>query len=157
MVERWTGIVASGQSVILVGGEIPTDTNDPIVITYDQTWPVQQGNRPAAYAVLYQQLTNHLRGCKVDRVFIKASATSRAGMSKAHLDGAEVRGVVAASAATVCPVTFVPQAQISKNYGNRKVEDYVKDGKFWADKTTGGNLRTGSRVGAMLLIAARGK
>jgi hypothetical protein len=41
MVERWAGIVASGQSVIVVGAEIPDDPDDPIVITYDQTWSVQ--------------------------------------------------------------------------------------------------------------------
>ena len=155
MVERWAGIVASGQSVIVVGAEIPSDPNDPIVITYDQTWPVQQGNRAAAYAVLHQQFTNHLRGTKIDRVFIRASATSRAGMSKAHLDGAEVRGVVAAAGGSVCTVAMVPQAQISKHYGTRKVEDYVKDNSFWAEKTTGGKLRSGSRVGALLLIASR--
>jgi hypothetical protein len=78
----------------------------------------------------------------------------------AHLEGAEVRGVVAAAAAAVASlktVTMVPQAQISKHYGNRKVEEYVKDDKFWALKTTGGRLRSGSRVGAMLLIAEREK
>jgi hypothetical protein len=83
---------------------------------------------------------NHLRGCKIDKVFIKASATSRAGMSKAHLESAEVRGVVAAAAAAAgCEVTFLAQAQISRHYGSRKVEEYVKDAKFWAEKTTGGN------------------
>lgn len=157
MVERWTGIVASGQSVVVVGADIPTDAADPIVITYDQTWPIQLGNRPAAYAVLHQQCMNHLRGSKTEQVFIKASAASRAGMGKAHLDAAEVRGVVAAAAAVVCPVTLVPQAQISRHYGGRKVEEYVKDTEFWAEKTAGGKLRAGSRVGAMLLIAARGK
>ena len=160
MFERWTGIVASGQSVIVVGAEVPANPDDPIIITYDQTWSVQKGNRPAAYAMLHQQCVNHLRGCKVDKVFIKASATSRAGMGQPHLDGAEVRGVVAAAAAavpSVTGVTMVAQAQISKHYGSRKVEEYVKDSGFWEEKTTGGKLRAGSRVGAMLLIAERKK
>ena len=81
-------------------------------------------------------------------------------MGKAHLEGAEVRGVVAAAASAVPnvrSVEMVAQAQISKHYGNRKVEEYVKDGKFWAEKTTGGTLRAGSRVGAMILIAERAK
>jgi hypothetical protein len=158
MAERWVGFAASGKSVIVVGAQIPDDEGDPIEIVYDQTWPIQEGAgaRPAAYHVLYQQCLNHLRGAKADRAFIKASATSRAGMSKAHLDGAEVRGVVTAAAAAICPVAVVPQAQISKHYGGRKVEEYVKDEKFWKDKTTGGKLRSGSRVAAMLLIAARG-
>lgn len=160
MVERWAGLVASGQSVIVVGADIPSDPTDPIVITYDQTWSVQKGNRSAAYALLHQQCLNHLRGCKIDKVFIKASAASRAGMGKAHLEGAEVRGVVAAAASAVPSVKLVEmvaQAQISKHYGSRKVEEYVKDGKFWAEKTTGGTLRTGSRIGAMIMIAAREK
>lgn len=160
MGERWAGLVAAGQSVIVVGAEIPDDPADPIIITYDQTWSVQKGNRAAAYAIIHQQCLNHLSGCKVDKVFIKASATSRAGMGKAHLEGAEVRGVVAAAASAVPnvrSVEMVAQAQISKHYGNRKVEEYVKDGKFWAEKTTGGTLRAGSRVGAMILIAERAK
>jgi len=160
MAERWTGIVASGQSVIVVGADIPADPSDPIIITYDQTWTVQKGSRPVAYALLHQQCVNHLRGCKVDKVFIKASAATRTGMGMAHLEGAEVRGVVAAAAAAVPSVTavkMVPQAQISKHYGSRKVEEYVRDNKFWAEKTTGGNLRAGSRVGAMLLIAEHEK
>jgi hypothetical protein len=110
--------------------------------------------------MFHQQGVNHLRGCKVDKVFIKSSAASRTGMGLAHLEGAEVRGVVAAAAAAVPSVTtvsMVPQAQISKHYGSRKVEEYVKDNKFWAEKTTGGNLRAGSRIGAMLLIAEHEK
>src|SRR5690349_16209737 len=135
MVERWSGIIATGQSVIVVDAEIPSGPDEPIIITYDQTWAIQKGNRPAAYAVVYQQCINHLRGCKIDQVFIKASAASQAGMGKAHLEGAEVRGVIASAAATLCPVTLVPQAQISKHYGSRKVQEYVRDNKFWSDKT----------------------
>ena len=158
MSELWVGFVASGQTVIVVGAEVPDGTDDPIVIVYDQTWAIQQGAgaRPAAYHVLYQQCLNHLRGSKADRAIIKASATTRSGMSKAHLDGAEVRGVVTAAAAAVGPVAVVPQAQISKSYGGRKVEEYVKDEDFWKAKTTGGKLRSGSRVAAMLIVAARG-
>lgn len=160
MTQTWTAFVVSGKTVTVVGADIPDDPDDPIVITYDQTWAVQRGNRPAAYAMLHQQCVNHLGGCKVTKVFIKASAASRSGMGMPHLEGAEVRGVVAAAAAAVPSVTavnMVAQAQISKHYGSRKVEDYVKDNKFWAEKTTGGNLRAGSRVGAMLLIAEHEK
>jgi hypothetical protein len=157
MAEHWVGIVASGPGVIVVAADIPAEDDRPIVITYDQSWPTQRGSRPAAYAVLHQQCINLLQGRKIDRVFIRASATSRAGMGKAHLDGAEVRGVVAAAAASICPVELLPQAQISKTYGDRKVEEYVKDNEFWAEKTTGGRLRSGSRIAAMLLLAARAK
>jgi hypothetical protein len=160
MGEIWAAFVASGKNVIVVGAEIPANPDDPVVITYDQTWAVQKGNRPAAYAMLHQQCVNHLRGCKIDKVLVKASAASPSGMGMAHLEGAEVRGVVASAAAAVSSVSVVsmiPQAQISKHYGDRKVDEYVKDTKFWAEKTTGGNLRAGSRAGAMLIIAEREK
>jgi hypothetical protein len=157
MPETWVGFVASGKSVIVVGAKIPDDERNPIEILYDQTWPIQEGvgARPSGYNVLYQQCLNHLNGCKADKAVIKASATSRSGMGKAHLDGAEVRGVITAAAAAIVPVNVVAQAHISKTYGGRKVEEYVKDDQFWAQNTSGGKLRTGSRVAAMLLIAAR--
>lgn len=60
-----------------------------------------------------------------------------------------------AAAASQCPVKALSKAVISRTYGDRKVDEYVADDAFWADKTTGGALRKLSREAAMLLIAAR--
>ncbi len=71
------------------------------------------------------------------------------------LTGAEVRGVVMAAVGALCPATELSKAVISKTYGDRKVDEYCADDAFWADKTTGGQLRKLSRETTMLLVAAR--
>lgn len=76
-------------------------------------------------------------------------------MKLAHLTGAEVRGVIVAASASVCPVTVAQTAVISRTYGGRKFDEYLKDSGFWKAETTGGELRVGSRAGAMILLAVR--
>jgi hypothetical protein len=44
---------------------------------------------------------------------------------------------------------------ISRTYGERKVDEYIRDAAFWNEHTAGGKLRKTSREAAMLVIAAR--
>jgi len=156
MAERWVGFAASGASVAVVDADVPDDNDDPIVINADQTWRLQKGDRAEAYDVLYQHCANYLRENGIERAVIKGSAVLAGGKMKlAHLEGAEVRGVIIAAAASVCSVRAVSTAVISRTYGDRKFDDYLKDNGFWSDHTTGGELRIGSRAAAMMLIAAR--
>jgi hypothetical protein len=48
MAERWLGLTASKDSVVMVDAEIPDDDDDPIVINSDDTWRVQKGDRAEA-------------------------------------------------------------------------------------------------------------
>jgi hypothetical protein len=45
---------------------------------------------------------------------------------------------------------------VSRKFGERKVDEYIKDVVFWDTNMTG-DLRAGSREAAMMLLAARGK
>jgi hypothetical protein len=72
-----------------------------------------------------------------------------------HLDAAELRGVVMC-AATVSTVQCLAKNLVSRKFGERKVDEYIKDGGFWDTNMTG-DLRAGSREAAMMLLAARGK
>ena len=156
MTERWLGISASTESVLVVDAEIPKNGSSPIVIMSDDTWSVQKGHRAAAYAVLHQQCADYVHENNIERVIIKASAVAGKGSATLGLlHGAEVRGVLMAAASAHCPVTALTKALISKTYGNRKVDEYVADDAFWASNTTGKSLRKMSREPAMLLIAAR--
>jgi len=156
MSKRWLGLVASKDSVIMVDAEIPDDEDDPIVIKSDDNWRVQKGDRPSAYSVLHQQCADYIKENAIDAVVVKASAVAGKGSATLGiLLGAEVRGVVTAASASQCPVNALSKAIISRTYGERKVDEYVADDGFWADKTTGGALRKMSREAAMLLIAAR--
>ena len=81
---------------------------------------------------------------------------SRGGVKLAHLESAEVRGVVIAASRSVCPVSCVKTATISRTFGKRKVDEIVRDEAFWKENVAGVPLRAGSREAALLLIADRG-
>lgn len=156
MAKRWLGLTNSKDAVVMVDAKIPDDGDEPIVINSDDTWRIQMGDRPAAYRVLHQQCADYVREHRIDAVMIKASAVTGQGSAKlGTLLSAEVRGIVTAAAASQCSVKLLSKAVISRTYGDRKVDEYIQDDKFWAMHTTGGNLRRLSREAAMLLIAAR--
>lgn len=156
MAERWLGLTASKDSVVMVDAEIPDDGDEPIIIHSDDTWRVQKGDRAEAYNVLHQQCADYVKENGIDAVVVKASAVAGKGSATlGFLLSAEVRGVVIAAAASHCPVKALSKAVISRTYGDRKVDEYLADDAFWADKTEGGDLRKLSREAAMLLIAAR--
>ncbi|UVO51304.1 hypothetical protein M0208_12585 [Sphingomonas sp. SUN019] len=155
MTARWLGLTASKEAVVVVDATIPDD-DGPIVINADDTWRVQKGDRSEAYNVLHQQCADYVKENGIDGVVVKASAVAGKGPATlGFLLSAEVRGVVIAAAASHCPVKAQSKAVISRTYGDRKVDEYLADDAFWADKTEGGALRKLSREAAMLLIAAR--
>jgi hypothetical protein len=154
MTERRVGFVITGEKIVVVDAEVSED--GPIVLQSDQTWKLQNGPREAAYHVIYQQCANYLREHDIKRVVLKASALTMGSMKKAHLESAEVRGVVIAAAASVCPVRTIAKATISRTFGARNVDEYVKDDEFWNENVQGVKLRGGSREAALILIADRG-
>jgi len=154
MTKNWVGFVIGGGEVILVHAEIPENDDDPIVVINDTTWRIQDGGHAEAYEVMHRRCSNYLSENKVDTVVIQASATSKS-MKLGHLASAELRGVIMASASSACKVIPIAKGVISRTYGDKKFDEYVDDDQFWADNTTGGELRKTGRKAAMLLIAAR--
>jgi hypothetical protein len=150
---RWAGIAVVGTEITIVGANIPND--GPIVIESDQTWGLQKGEKADAYKIMHQQVFDHLTQSKVERVVIKASAKSLGGTSLKHLESAELRGVVISAAASASKVTITAKNAISRNFGERKMDEYVKDDSFWKAEVAGVALRKGSREAAMLLLACR--
>ncbi|WP_395175369.1 hypothetical protein [Roseibium alexandrii] len=155
MPERWVGMVVSGDRVTVVDASVPQD--GLIELQADITWRLQAGDRPNAYHVVSQQCINYLRENKVDKVLIKASATSRSGITLAHFHSAELRGTVQAASAAVSQVKIVSKAALSRNFGSRKVDDYTKDDHYWEVHFNGEPLRVGSREAAIMLLAERGE
>jgi hypothetical protein len=155
MTKRWLGLSATKESVTYVDVEVPDD-DGPIVVLADDTWKVQRGDRAEAYNVLHQQCADYIREHSIEAAYVKASAVAGKGAAKlGMLEGAEVRGVVIAAAASVSTVLQLKKGVVSRTYGERKVDEYVADDSFWSEQTTGGKLRKGSREVTMLLIAAR--
>ncbi|WP_217808640.1 hypothetical protein [Derxia lacustris] len=135
--------------------QVPTDLKDPISIEYDQTWNLQSGAREPALYVLHQRCADFLKEQQIKSVVLKASAVPRSTATLALLQSAEVRGVLIAAAASEAQVRSLTKGVVSRTYGDRKVDEYLKDDAFWQDKVTGNGLRKGSREAAMLIIASR--
>lgn len=152
MNERWIGLKVSSDAVVLVDAEVPDE--GPLVIQADINLPLQRGSRPQAYKVILQQIGDYAREHHIERAIVKASAVSLGGTTKAHLEAAELRGVVLSALAGVVKIQQATKASISRNFGDRKADEYLKDGAFWADEIAG-KLRVGSREAALLLLAAR--
>jgi len=153
MPKRWIGVVVGSDKVTVVDAEIPS--TGPIVIQADYSWPLHQGERPSAYSVMHQQVADYAREHKIAQAIIKASAVSLAGTKKAHLEAAELRGVVMCALGGVTATKTETKAHISKTFGTRKVDEYLKDDDFWSRQIAGARLRAGSREAAMVLLAAR--
>ena len=153
MPKRWLGVVVASEDITAVEAEVPA--NGPITILADHSWPLPKGDRPEAYAAIAQQVTDYVREHKIGRVVIKGSAVSVRGTKKVHLEAAELRGVVAGAAAAITKAATPTMASISRNFGDRKADEYLKDDKFWAAQLAGKALRKGSREAALVLLAER--
>ncbi len=156
MPERWLGLVVGANEIKLVDAEIPDDQNAPLILQSDQTWPIQAGDRSKAYDVMYRQLANYAKENGISRAVVQGSATGMGvAMKLSHLQAAELRGIAIGAFASVTEVETVTKAQISRNFGERKADEYLKDNPFWAKEVTGAALRTGSRPAALVILAAR--
>ena len=154
MTKRQVGFMVVGEAVTVVDAEVPADADAPITVVSDTTWTLQQGERGPALNFLHQRCASYLKENKVSAVVIKASAVPQGAAKLALLESAEVRGVIIASAASVCEVKTVSKAVISRTFGNRKVDDYLRDDDFWIKETVGLKRKT-SREAALLIIANR--
>ena len=153
MAKRWMGVAVTGNKAVLVTA-IEEDGKSLQIIA-DDTIDLQSGDRAAAYKVMHDRVSDRVKHNKVEDVFIKSSAVSMSSMKITHLEAAELRGVVIAAAGTGARVRVVSSAQISRTFGKRKFDDYVKDDDFWSANVAGAKLRSGSRPAALLLVAAR--
>jgi hypothetical protein len=126
---------------IIAGITVTSEKTEVVILKYDagdfelvssKKISLQKGGIPEAYRVLAQQLDALLRTTKANCVCIKATEAGRA-VRKSHLDSAETRGVIIAAAAAVTEVKLVKKSSVSKTFGNRKVDEYLKDKQFWDD------------------------
>jgi hypothetical protein len=155
MPEEWLGIVVEREKVTWVRARIPDDDHDPIEILGDQTLPLQQGSREQAYPVIHTTLSGLAEG--VDLVVVKASEGGQHPATQGRLEGAELRGIAICAFANKTPTTCIKKASISRTFGERNTDEYIEDDKFWEESITGLEMRKGSRLAAMVIIAERKK
>lgn len=156
MTNRQVGFHVVGDEVTVVYAEVPPDKAAPITVLLDVSWPLQQGDRGPALDFIYQRCANFLKENSVDLAVIKASAAPQGAARLALLESAEVRGVIIAAAASVCEVKTLSKGVISRTFGDRKVDEYLKDDDFWTENLVG-LKRKKSREAALLIIANRNR
>lgn len=143
------GIVVSSGEIYLV---ILEKEGETFQIVSQATLKLQIGERATAYRVIHGQLHDQLEAANVECVCIKSSAVSLGGTKKTHLEAAELRGVALASSASVCEVRAVSKAVTSRTFGDRKVDQYLKDDAFWIDHGLS-DLKKGMREAALTAIS----
>lgn len=153
MTERWLGVHVSGDGLVIVDAEVPGD--GPIVIVADETWKLENGDRSKAFQTIYKRLSDYARDKGISKAVIKESAANARGMGLAHLQAAELRGVAICALASACQVEQVSKAKITKGFGKRKADEYLKDNDFWKENLDGVAMRSGSREAALLILATR--
>jgi|HubBroStandDraft_6_1064221.scaffolds.fasta_scaffold297340_2 hypothetical protein len=132
MPDKLIGVTVSASEVHVVL-LTKNGTND-FTLDDQTTMNVQKGDRPEAYNTLHGQFSDYVRQHRVKSVCIKGSAVSLGGTTLAHLQAAELRGVVeAAAAAAGAEVRLMTKATASRNFGTRKVDEYLKDDTYWQD------------------------
>ena len=153
MAPRWLGILVSSDKIVAVDAEVPK--TGLLKLVADHSWSLQEGERATAYAIMHQQVSDYVSEHGIKRVVVKESAVSLGGTKKAHLQAAELRGIVIAAAASKTRTEVISKAHISRTFGSRKVDEYLSDSNFWTAELEGKSLRVGSREAAMVLLAAR--
>ncbi|WP_258117769.1 hypothetical protein [Mesorhizobium onobrychidis] len=137
----------------MVDVDVP-DEDGPIIINADVTVRLPKGSRPAGYASVAQEISDYAREKGISRAVVKGSAVSQQGRpTLAHLESAELRGVVLSALSSVCDTETVTKASISRTFGERKADDYIADNDFWDERFDGNELRSGSREAAFCILA----
>lgn len=152
MTEQWMGIIASSGQILAVHLEINSDQTKLI---NQFTWKLQTGDEPSAYAVMYDRIKEYVENHNIQDVVIKGSAVGKNKATLAHLKSAEVRGVACvASVVGGADTKLVQKGTVSRTFGNRKVDDYVKDNSFWDDQALD-DVTKGRREAALLILSQK--
>lgn len=153
MPEQYLGIVVSGSQLDVVHLEMDDDT---AVVNNQFTWKLQSGEEALAYAAMYDRVKDYVKNNAIEHVVVKASAVGQNKLKLAHLKSAELRGVVTvASVGGGASTTLIQKGTVSRTFGDRKVDEYVKDDSFWSGQVVG-HLTKGRREAALLVLSQRG-
>lgn len=143
----------TSEKIILVEGSYNED--DTVTVIKDETFDLEGGDRQLAYVVMYRRIADRLSQ-GIEQVVLKASAGGQFAAKTGVLHSAELRGVFLSAVPSGVNVKQVQKNAMSRTYGSRKIDEYVKDDKFVGAHFGGVKLRKGSREAAVLLLAARG-
>jgi hypothetical protein len=151
MSQKLAGIKVSGDTLQVV--VLAQDAAGDFTLTDQSALKLPKGERPDACRTLHGQLADYLKQRKVDHVCIIGSAVMPGrSATLALLQSAEMRGVAMAAAASVADTKLATKSSISRSWGDRKFEEYIKDDKFW-DVLNVPDLKKGMREAALVIIS----
>lgn len=154
MPEHWLGVVVSGNDAICV--HLECGQNTPTLVN-QFTWSLQAGDRAAAFATLFERMKDYVQEQGISKVAIKASAVGQARPTLSHLHSAELRGIVSTAAKVGgAEVIFIQKGVISRSFGSRKVDEYIKDDNYWEAEIEGDIAKT-RREAAFLILCQQGE
>src|SRR5690348_5616304 len=105
---------------------------DNFTLQDDTRLKLQTGERPAAYGVIHRQFLDYVQQREIQYVCIKETALNQRGMTKAHMNAAELRGVILAAASlSDAEVRLFNKSATSRSFGGRKVDEYIVDDSYW--------------------------
>lgn len=144
--------VVVSEKIVLTEGTVNDDQT--VTIIKDETFDLEKGDRQLAYVVMRKRIEDRLSQ-GIQQVVLKASAGGKNPATSAVLHAAELRGVFLSAIPAGVPVRQLQKNALSRNFGSRKVDEYLKDDAFFEENFGGAGLRKGSREAAFLLLAAR--
>jgi hypothetical protein len=144
------GVTVSGEAIQIV--HLDTGQAKPLLVN-QFTWRLQTGDVVDAYHAMHERVRDYVANHGVGEMIIKASAVGQSRPTLAHLRSAELRGVICVAAKAGGAITkLVPKAVISRTFGDRKVDQYVEDDRFWQEALDG-DLTKGRREAALLVLS----
>ncbi len=150
---QWVGFAVTKDDVVLV--QLSLHEDGGVTVENDVTWNLQNGERPPAYYVMFKRVADYVRDRKIDAVVLIGSSVSGHAAKLGLLTGAELRGVVAAAAASVLGrVEVHSKGTLSRASSRGRVDKYVSDESYWVGRIKSGNLRKGSREAAYAVLAS---
>ena len=148
--KQWVGFDVDKGGVTVL--HLADTGSGPLTVELDETWPLQKGARSAAYHVMFQRVAGYIRDRSVDAVRVLGSAVSGHPAKLGQLQGAELRGVIMAAAASVVrDVDARSKGDLSNQSERGKVQLYTDDDEYW-QAAVAGTFRKGSREVAYLLL-----
>lgn len=142
------GAVVASEKIILVEGEVRDDGT--IALIKDEKFNLEDGDRQRAYKTMHQRISDRL-GRGVEQVVLKASSANKFTASQDALHAAELRGVFLSAIPDGVEVKQPHKKNLSRDYGSRKIDEYIKDDDWWS-KYFIGECRKGSREAAILIL-----
>src|SRR4051812_36703095 len=104
MSERWAGLTVSSDHIVLVDAE---DDGTEVRFMLEQTWPLDEGPRAAAYRKMHQRIASHAREKRITHAILNASEYWPANPTKDGYEAAELRGVAMCALAETAMVDTI--------------------------------------------------